>query len=526
MTTPTQTTRTDVLKARLELGQAHPSPLGSGRLLFEEVLSLRESLVEQAWEALSERGLRCLGLGHGAFRRLQGEAIRAGRLDTLHRPIAESFVRVLQAIAKSEDSADFARAVRETLDRADPQARLDARLSARQEATGTALPAALVDKMRAALVTKPSERIDIEDSLGKLSAGRTKDVSLLAPFSPPAAKHLALEIEHGVQFVLLSLCRGLQAVVHAELNRSLRSASLPSNAIASDDFRAAVGRILDETEGHLRGAQRRLYGALVAEKPMPEVADIALSLAGDIERELPMFVRAQAAIRLAMLQLREQGKGTASERLGRLGMRAGAVTRDAIASHCAAYRLAVAVLSPQPPSDMTALIKRTSALPFAVALPDGKNTELNALGPTLEGAFVEIEGFVTEVSAGRESDGKLVSHLALMDPSSGGTADAVVLFVNLANVGVTRDAYCRLHGTFKTESGLFQGKPAVEVGLLPLAELSKTSWLIAFLRSASRWFQPWRNGANLYWSLGPHGIHGGDEFLGAGELLFAPLIRR
>jgi hypothetical protein len=284
---------------------------------------------------------------------------------------------------------------------------------------------------------------------------------------------------------------------------------------------------LDDFEGQVRRGQHTIYAALVTRQPMAAVADAATSLAGAIERSLPMFARTQAAIRVAMSRLRALGKGTAAERLGRLGVRAGALTREAIASHCACYRLAVSVLGPQPAKDVSSLLRKTDSLPFSVTLPNGKNTALKELGASLEGTFVEIEGFVEAVTADRQGDGKLISQVTLLDASSGNEADAVTVFAHLPHAGVTKDAFCRLSGIYRSSSSLFQGRPAVETDVLSLSELSKASWQIAFLRLADRWFQPWRAGANLYWSLGPHGNEDdGEGFFGAGELLFMPFIRR
>lgn len=517
----------DSLATRLDalLGSRASRPSASA--LFKEAARLDQTVIAHDWATLAEQSSRCLGGGYATLRRLQGEAERASRLAAGQRPIAETFARLLRIVAESDRRDAFAQTLSETLARSDPQTRLEALLANRPPSRPPLSPE-LLARLRAAVTTRPEERIDIADSLDKLARGKTRNVSLLAPYSPRTGEALAADIDRIAPYALLCLCRGLLAGVHAEFNLALGALSHrpPSmiDAFTTEAMHDVMARLMDDAEGQLRRRQRALYGALVAGRPADEVAESALAMAGDIERHLPGFVRVQAAIRLAMLRLRDQGKGTAAERHGRLGVRAGALTREALASHCAGYRLALAVLGPHPERGVATLLKKAEALPFATALPNGKDTPLHKLDASREGAFVEVEGLVTGVEAERQADGKLIGHLALRDPSSGAGADAVAVFAHLPHAGITRDAYCRLTGVFTMTSALFQGRPAVEVDALSLAELAKASWSIAFLRLAEPWFRPWHNQANLAWSLGPHGDDAG--LFGAGELLFTPLIRR
>lgn len=507
----------------------HRAAIPSGRKLFEEALSLRGPLVDRSWELLSDRGWRCLGVGYGALRRLQSAALEADRLNAMGQRIAETFLSLFKFVAKSEKRSEFAQAMRDTLKRSDPKARLEAMLANRPPGDPPLTPEFLA-RLRAAVTAGSNVRIDVDTSLEALAQGKTKGVSLLVPFSPRAGEVLAREIDRTASFALLCVCRGLLAIVHAEFNLAMESQSrrsaLMSSAGDKNDL-SAIDRLVDDAERRMRQYQRAVYCALLTGMSKEGVADAGSALASDIERTLPRLARTQAAIRLVMLRLLEQGKGTAAEEFGRLGVRAGALTREALASHCAGYRLALSVLGSHHSNDVAAFLKRSERLPFASALPNGKNTTLKALGSSTEGEFVEIEGFVTTVEAGRQNDGKLISHLALLDPSSGATADAVAVFAHLPHAGITKGAFCRLSGVFRNRSALFENKPAVETDALSLGELANASWRIAFLRLAERWFHPWRNDMNLYWSLGPHGhADGGTEHFGAGELLFVPLVRR
>ncbi|SHE74951.1 hypothetical protein SAMN02745148_01037 [Modicisalibacter ilicicola DSM 19980] len=486
------------------------------RALFETISALPQPVIDHDWQALAKNAGHCLGTGYAAFRQLQGEAIQASRLEARQARTTDIFAGLLATVAKSDRRDAFAESLGETLAKSDPRARLEALLAKRPPLSPETLA-----KVHAAVTTQPGERLDIDDSLDKLARGKTKGVSLLEPYSPKPGDALAKTLEPRASFVLACLCRGLLAEVHAQFNLTL--AALPEREFKADLHEAIKHRIAVFADD-LEQGQRDLYAALVTRFSQDGIADAALALAGSIERRLPAFVGLQALLRQLTLQLREQGKNTTAERFGSLAVDAGALTREAIASHCAAYRLALAVLGPQPTEDIAMFVKRTDALPFASDLPDGKNTELKALDASLEDAFVEIEGVVAAVEASRQADGKLIGHLVLLDPSSGARADAVAVFAHLPHAGITRDAFCRLSGVFHAESALLPGRPVVEIDALSLAELARSSWKIAFLRLAERWFQPWRNGANLAWSLGPHGNEQG--LFGAGELLFTPLIRR
>ena len=514
-------------KARLALLLARRATRQSIPKLFEEVLTLRQPLIDHSWEELSERGAHCLGIGYGAFRHLQAEAIGAGKVETLQAPLAETYSRLIQMIVKSELKAKFIQTLRNKLEQSDPQVLLDKLITERQKTSPKALSPELVEKIRAAVTTKPIEQIDFEDSIEKLSKGKTKNVSLLEPYSLRAGSSAAADIDQRARFALLCLCRGLLATVHGEFNLAEILASPPTRPADFDELCSALESIVDEFEACLRQGQQEIYGAMVTTRPAVELAGKAVFLAGTIESTLTMLVRTQSIIRRTMTALMELGKNTKAKKMGRIGLRAGMLTREAIASHCACYRLAIAVHNPHPAKDVATLIKKTHSLPFAVTLPNGKNTALKKLDSDLEGVFVEIEGFVKAVDAERGSDGKLISHVSLLDPSSGSTADAVAVFAHLPHAGVTKDSFCRLSGIYKKSSALFQGQPAVETDVLSLGELSKASWHIAFLRLADRWFQPWRNNMNLYWSLGPHGgSAAGEGFFGAGELLFMPFVRK
>ncbi len=499
-----------------------PVPL---RDLLENALAFRQGVIDQSWKSVSNRALRCLGLGHASFRLLQEAAICGSARDGAERRQAAYFVNLLKTAAGRDGGQALREGLREKLAASDPSARLEGAISRVERRLGRELGEPLKSKIRSAS-KRVEERIDLDASIALLAEGKMEDVPLLEPFSPRLAALLKGPIEEKSNWVLSCLSRGLLARVHAEFNLSQRSERAPARTSDVEEISCAIERVVIETERWLEHGQQRIYCALAGRERVEEIADAATGLAGEIERRLLILARSQGAIRQTMLSLRDDGKGAASERIGRLAARAGMLTREALASHCASYRLALGALSVHPPEDVDELMRKTDATAFNASLPNGKDVALKDLDASLDGDFVEIEGFVTALEALRLSDGKLVSRLVLLDPSSDTTANAVAIFAHLPHAGVTLDSFVRINGLFKAGSALFDGQPAVEIDTLSLDALSRLSWRIAFLQLADQWFEPWRNGANMIWSLGPHGLGDDDEErLGAGELLYLPLFR-
>ncbi|EAR22105.1 hypothetical protein [Nitrococcus mobilis] len=334
---------------------------------------------------------------------------------------------------------------------------------------------------------------------------------------------------HGHDVAIVSLSRGLLGVVHAAFNLTLRSVQSESSAHFHTETTNAFQRIVEEVEALIRAGQLRIYHRMTSRAPTDDVVEEACALAGIIEQSLPRLARPQAKVFVAMQRLREEGKGGAAENLGRLAMRAGALTREATAAHAASYRIALNLLRDEPDVDVLELYDKAADLAFDTKLPNGKDTQLAHMGRLEGGEFVEVEGFATRVEAIQPGGSGLVSRIELLDPSSQTRARAAALFMHLPHLGVTDGAFCRLSGIFRKNSALLDDSPGIEVDRLSLADLSDKSWRIAFLRSARRWYQPWRNGLNMHWSLGPHQSAAEPRrqasVEGAGELIYLDFMK-
>lgn len=513
-------------KARFTLHAAHGNTSLPSSKLLEAALALRQSVIDHSWIELSHTASTCLGLGYASFRKLQGKAIIAGKIEPLNAQITANNIQLFQNLGKSEQLEEIIHSLRDKIDQTESHLILNRLLARRQENGTPPLPPELVEKIRSAVSTRPVDQIDFEDSIEKLSNGKTKGVSLLSAYTPQMTETTSLDADPTCQLTYACLTRGMLATAIAEFNIAIDTANHPGDSTSFENILSGAEGVVDDFRSLLRQGQQNIYSAMLNSESMSTIADRATTLAGQIEWAMPMFARSQAVIRLAMNRLRERGKGSASKKLGRVAVLAGSLTRIAIASHCACYRLGISVFDQRHPDDVASLIKKTGLLHFEAELPDGKNTALKKLNVEIEDTFIEIEGFVKNIKAFRSSDGKLISHIELVDPSNGDTGDAVAVFAHLPHAGVTKNAFCRLNGIFKSQSVLFAGKPAVEIDKLALGKLAGQSWQIAFLELADRWYQPWRNDMNVSWSLGPHGSEeDGEGFFGAGELLFTPLFR-
>lgn len=464
---------------------------------INEAFALQDALLKENWPTAAVLGIRCLGLGHGSFRFLLSERKAGAKRQAHMKAVGEALYQHLHSRAQDRHWPEF------------------------------------IGELRKKLEEIPSEHLrEMEDDLRKLEKGQiTKDLSFLHRFIRPEQDLSERKMVDDTAIMLLS--KGLLGYIHAEFNRVFqgRSPNAESESLLLVDVHSAFDATVKEFGEALRAGQRAMFSMLLADQSTLNRIDAAYSLASFIEERLPRFTRAQACAMLATRVLRQQGKGTAAEKLGRLAVEAGTLTREAVASHAASYRMAMSLLynELELEEDMAQLLKRIPGLSFDISIPNGRNTELAKLAKVKDGDYVEVEGFANSVDVGRSADGKLIAQLELVDPSSGVTASAVAIYTNLINLGVTEGVFCRVNGTYCRKSSLLGNKPAIEVERLSLAGLIKKCWRIAFLESSKRWFQCWPNGINMYWSLGPHRrARAGDEVThyGAAELFHTPMLRR
>jgi hypothetical protein len=526
MTVPPQGLGQKIREVRLEGSPNAASVAVLLSPLLEQAETLNRAIRQPKWAEVVVLATRCLGFGYGAFRQFQGEAVRMNKLSMISQAtdalISESLSRIARNGTQEQRDAFFGK-LRQRLEQSERQEVIDRLLSRFEtQAKERGIPLKMVQKVRSKLERSNSDPFQREASLEKLRRGKTEGVPLLQALKPEHSLFSDGIVREGLDWAIACVTRGLLATVHAEFNLILPEFQSRGPSLTVPEPQEAFRAIVNEFRAELRASQLAVYGAAATDN---DVIRAASALAGEVETRLPGFSRVQGAMHVAIQMLRKQENGAAAEEVGRLAVEAGALTREALASHAASYRLVGELQGPTLSAHVTQL-RKASAVAFDVALPNGTNTPLVRLDKADDGSFVEVEGFVESVDVRRTSD-KLIGHLRLVDASQRASADAVAAFVHLPHVGVTRGAFCRLHGTFRRKSKLFGDRPAVEVDRLPLTELGKQSWRVAFLRSGERWFEVWRNASHLYWSLGPHRAGDGekDPSFGAAELMFTPFVR-
>ena len=495
MTEKHEVLSTMVAGARLEsmMGSGRIGPLISSN--FNWAAALRKATLEEDWQEVGRLGAQCLGWGYATFRLLQSEAIAESQRQRNAEASSKAFVELLRAQAKSDHRAEFFAQLRDKLDQ-----------------------------------RRPDRLIKWQESLQMLERGQTREVPLLkalAHLTPPSDAPGRQAAEDAT---IMGLSRGLHGLLHAEFNLAFQARKAEDESLLEADLTGALKAAVGRFGELLRSGQQHLHTTLLANRSVEDTVQAATSLAGLIEYQLPGFARAQALAALATRALRSRQKDGAPEELGRMAMQAGALTREAVASHAASYLLAMALLAPESRKEVELVWKEDSALPFDVSLPRGQSIPLHMLDRVEEGEFIEVEGFALALQVEIPSDGMPLTRVELIDPSSGARAVIVAVKNQLANLGVTKGAFCRINGIYRRKSKLYEQKPAIEVDFLPLGMLASQSWRIAFLISVDRWFRCWSSsGTNMYWSLGPHRRpRTGNElgYYGAGELIYRPFVRK
>jgi hypothetical protein len=193
----------------------------------------------------------------------------------------------------------------------------------------------------------------------------------------------------------------------------------------------------------------------------------------------------------------------------------------------ASHRLALEAACTAPREDARDALTGAGGKALEGPLPSGRETPLAEVAQSDPETLVEVCGVVSRMSVARLEGDFLVTRLRIEAPVDGATANAIVRFAHLPHAGLTQGAFIRLSGVHRHESRFHDGEPAIEVDQLELARLAKDDWTVSFIRLAERWITPWRTGANVAWSLGPH--RGVDdekgEPMGAGELFFTRALK-
>jgi hypothetical protein len=451
------------------------------------------TVIEGDWPAVRRASLNSIGLGlaaHGAIRRAMPD--RVSRTPVV---AAQTLIHALRSFARSPNREELVGGLR-----------------SHAESVGT----------------EALERL--APSLDRLAEGRITGVPLLTELR----RREPLILPYPEDEALAALTRGLLGLIHVEFNLALQHWRENADVLLEDDWNIVLQLELDEFRRDLRAREAGLQGALMS-APEAEAAEAAaLALFDRVQLRAPRFARMQAAAAQLAELLRDKGRGREAEVIGARAAEAHECLREAVAAGVAAMHVALELSRARALRIASAfadlpLVAQAATSPFDITIPDGKDVELSKLPDAEPDAFVDIGGFVETITVARP-DGKLVSRMGLRDPSSGAAGEAAAIFTDLRHIGVTVGAYCRLSGHFNPSLGLIGGKPGVQIDRLEIATLAKASWRMALLKSAERWFEPYRNGHHLRWSLGAHDAPPDavpdSTAAGAAELIYLEAIRR
>lgn len=467
--------------------------------LTTSLVALRNAAGTRDWERTRVEALHCQGFGHSSTQLIgataQGES---GRINALSDLLSRTGF-LLDGLLDSDDDdlENVSEAVVAEFAKVSPDSAASFSTMIDHLVSGQKTGSELVDEM----------------------FGGVKSAALPPSFNLAAEAAVAAKL------------RGLITIYHSEFNLAWESISALSSETEPADlvdevFTQRTAEFRSAFEAYLKQIQRDLEPTNGLE-PLDSLA----AMSSFLEREIPLMGRRLCRARLCVEELRAEGKGQHANKLGRRTAEASLLVREAFASYATSAILEIALRTPTPSKELGDFLSDASALPFDTTIPNGTDTRLANLSTVQKNKFIEVSGFVETSAVSRDSSGKLVSRLTLSDPASGATGDVVAVFVHLPHAGVTPGSFVRASGLFDS-SPPGGGGPAVHVDVLSLAQLSSASFRVSFFRLAQRFFEVWRNGANLFWSVGPHELvdetNGVDETassFGAGELLFLPFIR-
>ncbi len=466
----------------------------NGYSIFTEtstnMVDQRNALINDDWSTLEELANKGLGIAYGRYREI--------RRSTLGKDLsanADSFAKNLIQHAGDEDTRK-----------------------------------AFFDKVKEELLNiDPNVDPNLLEGLDEMSVGNTNNtpINTLLEGTDFNATDETM-ITDTIEGVVGLATKSLMALAYANFHQHNEFISETQSVAAhGDEFLDLLIEPVDSFEGDLSAHLKGLYSDLVTDKGVSQGAEKIMQF---LEENLPEYCRTQAVIRQYAIALKDAGRGTASEKVGALAVRAGDVTREAFAAYSSAYYLSLQSTVGTGSKKARSILKKSNSYSFDKSFPNGKNVSIAKVDDLNDGDYVEVIGQVKSIETGRDSDDKLVTQVTLYDPSSKTEMTAAAVYVHFRHIGLLEGSYARVSGTWKSGSVINHNNPALEIEKLSVNELSKASWRIAFLDLSDKFVDRWPGGFNIQFGVAPHistpeGDDSESEILGAGELIFKPFRR-
>jgi hypothetical protein len=215
-----------------------------------------------------------------------------------------------------------------------------------------------------------------------------------------------------------------------------------------------------------------------------------------------------------------------AKKMGQLDLLAGKLARSWILLIVwALYVAYLALLTDGEDTRFQQTVKAASKLPFQIKKKRAKLVSpktLSSEGPNYDGKYVQINGFVKNMTTKRTQDGKFLNLFEVYEHGSEeASVKVAVIFEHMGHRGLVNTSYVELYGTWKETSPLAD-TPILQLERLKISELAERSGFEYMVKSVRPWFDYFPNSYHAYWSARPQKTAGsgpGSMLTGAGELI-------
>ncbi|HEY9387866.1 MAG TPA: hypothetical protein VIP70_12565 [Nitrososphaeraceae archaeon] len=213
-----------------------------------------------------------------------------------------------------------------------------------------------------------------------------------------------------------------------------------------------------------------------------------------------------------------------AKKLGQLDLLAGKLARSWILLIVWALYVAYLGLLTDGDTRFQQTVKAVRKLPFLIKKKRAKLVSpktLSSEGPNYDGKYVQINGFVKNMTTKRTQDGKFLNLFEVYEHGSDKAVRVAVIFEHMGHRGLVNTSYVELYGIWKETSPLAD-RPVLQLERLKISELGERSGFEYMVKTVRPWFDFYPNSYHAYWSVRPQKTAGsgpGSMLTGAGELI-------
>jgi hypothetical protein len=213
------------------------------------------------------------------------------------------------------------------------------------------------------------------------------------------------------------------------------------------------------------------------------------------------------------------------KKMGRVDILAGKMARSWALLNVFALYVSYLALLPTRDSTFQQVTNNARRLPFnpknkkfQIASPK----ELWTQGKKYNGKYIQLNGFVRNITKRRTKGGMFLNIFEVYQPSDEEFVKVVVIFEEMNRRGLVNTASVQLYGTWRQKSKL-ANVPVFQLERLKTFELKNRFGFNYILENIRPWFDYFPNSYHAYWSVRPQrkaqsNVEG--PLTGAGELVF------